>query len=1014
MLAFGIALGPADDPLPPAGDYEILREIGRGGMGVVYEARQRRLNRRVAVKMLLAGAWARPDFKPRFRAEAEAAARLHHPGIVTIHEVGEIDGQPFIAMELVEGPSLADLVRQHPLPFRRAARFVRLIAEAIAHAHQSGVLHRDLKPSNVLLDAHDLPRVTDFGLAKQLDSDVGLTRPGEVMGSPAYLPPEQVSGGPIAAAADVYSIGAILYELLTARPPFVADTVAATLQQVLHADPIPPGLLNATVPKDLETICLKCLHKEPHRRYPGADELARDIARFEAGEPIHARPVSRLERLHLWCRRNPALSGVSAALIAAVTVGAANILIQWRRAERSRDEMSLNLYAADVAAASSALRDGNVGRARGLLARHGGPGLPGPDGTDLREFTHRLLWNLCRSDEIATLGEHPWIVTSVAVSPDGRWIAAGSQDQPGQDESTLSLWNHSTEPRTTTRLATSNTLWSVQFTTDSRTLVSAGVDGVRFWDSTTGQPRTALPQMPGQEATTAGNLVIASPNHPFFRATLPEPLWKLDLTSRRLDRMAVRGWHPTLSPDGSRLAVMDAQQDLQLFDAGTGRLLFTVATNQLHFHLHFSPDGRQLVSSGQSTSARVWDLASPGGPARSFPSSHNVWDAIVSPDGSTLISVTSHQQIELWDFASATRRGTLVGHTNEVWTVATTPDSHQLVSGGKDRTVRLWSMDPRPAPPSVPSWRYFTPRLSPDGTRLLTYGQTNGRGRTAVWTFTNAAPQPDLIGTLGGFPRGFAPDGIHILTLQGDNAALQWREAGATNIHRTVAIQSVPTNLFVGEFALAGDCRSFACPDETGTFRRWSTHSGELLGTWHDEDLGDQIRSEFKGPQRPNRVLRGFAMSHSGRWLALGPFGMDGGYLVDFTTGRSVRLRGHHDDIAALAFTQDETRLASGSVDGTIRLWTVPDGQLAGELPGHLESVEAVAFSPDGRTLASVNPGIEITFWHIPTRRELARIAHPDVGAHALFSPDGLRLLLGITAGRIETADDRIEVWEAR
>jgi len=188
-LAFGLGGTPAEEILHHAGDYEFLRELGRGGMGVVYEARQRSLNRRVAVKMLLAGAWARPEFKPRFRAEAEAAARLRHPGIVTIHEVGELDGQPFFAMELVAGPSLGELVRAQPLPPPQAARYVRLVAEAIAHAHASGVLHRDLKPSNVLLDADDQPRVTDFGLAKQLDSDSELTRPGEVGGPPSYPPP---------------------------------------------------------------------------------------------------------------------------------------------------------------------------------------------------------------------------------------------------------------------------------------------------------------------------------------------------------------------------------------------------------------------------------------------------------------------------------------------------------------------------------------------------------------------------------------------------------------------------------------------------------------------------------------------------------------------------------------------------------------------------------------------------------------------------------------------------------
>jgi eukaryotic-like serine/threonine-protein kinase len=1018
MLAFGTPAISPDSGLPGVDDYEFIRELGRGGMGVVYEARQHRLNRKVAVKMLLAGAWARPDFKPRFRAEAEAAARLRHPGIVTIHEVGEIDGQPFLAMELVDGPSLADIVRSHPIPAARATRYARQVAEAIAHAHDSGVLHRDLKPANVLLDSSDQPRVTDFGLAKQLDSDVDLTRSGEIMGSPAYLSPESVTGHSAGATGDVYAIGAILYELLTARPPFVADTVAATLQLVLHSDPVPPRALNATVPSDLETICLKCLRKEPSRRYASATELAADLTRFENGEPIRARPVSGAERLALWGRRNPALACVSAALVLALGLGAFSILVQWRRAESSRREMALNLYAADVAAASVALREGNIGRAQSLLVRHGqGPEAREAGEPDLREFTYRLLREQCRSDEIVTLGHHPWIVTSVAVSPDGRWIASGSQALPSSHERTLNLWDRHRSNPPALRLPTSNTLWSVAFTADSQTLISAGIDGVQFWDPQTGNLRKDLPPLPGQEVTTAGDWMVTSPNHPFFRTAVPEPLWRLDLRTGERRRLGIRGWHPALSPDGGRLAVMNATQDLQVFDAVTETLLMTVATNQLHFHLRFSPDGQQLVTAGQSTSARIWNLATPGAPPRSFPSPHNVWDAAFSPDGETLVTTTSHQQVELWNARTGEGRGTLSGHTNEVWTVAVVPDGSAMVTGSKDRTVRVWPMEPPSGPPALPSWRYFNPLLSADGTHLLTYSQTNGHGGTTVWRIPplsksrSTALKP--VGNLRGFPRGFAPDGAHVLFLNTATSALDWRLPGTTNVSRTTVLQSAPTNLFAAEFAIAGDARSCSCPDERGTFWRWSIPEGRLLGRWRDEELADQLRSEFLGAQRPNRILRGFAASRTGRWLAIGPFGMEGGYLIDFESGNAARLRGHHDDIAALAFHRDETLLATGSVDGTIRLWEVPGARFVAELPGHLESVEAVAFSPDGQTLASVNPGIEVTFWHLATRRELARMAHPDVGNHILFTPDGQRFLFGATPGHNDTSDDRIEIWEA-
>src|SRR5262245_516437 len=302
LLSHGIP-----ESLRRLGDYELLEEIGRGGMGVVYRARQVGLNRIVALKMILAGDFASAESVRRFRNEAEAAARLRHPHIVTIHEVGEREGQHYFAMELVDGPSLARLVREGPLPARRAATYVKAVAEAVAHAHAQRVLHRDLKPSNILLDPFDQPRVTDFGLARQLDSGVELTLSGQALGSPGYMSPEQVLGrhAAVGPASDIYSLGAVLYHLLTGRPPFQGDTVPAVLQQVQTVEPISLRRLNPGVPRDLETICLKCLEKDPSRRYAAAQALADELDRFLRDEPIQARPVSAAGRLWRWCRRRP-------------------------------------------------------------------------------------------------------------------------------------------------------------------------------------------------------------------------------------------------------------------------------------------------------------------------------------------------------------------------------------------------------------------------------------------------------------------------------------------------------------------------------------------------------------------------------------------------------------------------------------------------------------------------------------------------------------------------------------
>ncbi len=310
--------------LPQIAGHELHEVLGRGGMGIVYKARHLRLNRCVALKMLLTGAHASPEARERFLREAGAAAALRHPNIVQVHDMGEKDGQPYFTMEFVEGGNLAGKLAGVPQPPRHAAELLATLADAVEAAHRSGIVHRDLKPSNVLLAADGTPKISDFGLARRMEGESGLTWTGIAIGTPSYMAPEQAEARPIAwgPAVDVYSLGAILYELLTGRPPFRAETATETVRRVITQDPIPPSRLNAKVPRDLETICLKCLEKEAHRRYAGAEMLAVDLRHFLGGEAIVARPEGRLARLFRRVRRRP----VFAATIAVSTLSTAVLL----------------------------------------------------------------------------------------------------------------------------------------------------------------------------------------------------------------------------------------------------------------------------------------------------------------------------------------------------------------------------------------------------------------------------------------------------------------------------------------------------------------------------------------------------------------------------------------------------------------------------------------------------------------------------------------------------------------
>jgi tetratricopeptide (TPR) repeat protein len=330
--------------LPKLAGYEVLGILGRGAMGVVYKARQRGLKRLVALKMILSGAHAGPGELARFCTEGEAVARLQHPNIVQIYDVGELDGRPYFSLELVDGGNLAGKTNGEPQPPREAARLVRLLAEAMNCAHQQGIIHRDLKPANILLTRDGSPKISDFGLAKRLEEDAGQTHSGSILGTPAYMAPEQAEARfpEVGPRSDVYSLGVILYELLTGRTPFRAPSVVETLELVRHREPLPPSELQPAIPRDLETICLKCLRKDPRQRYDGAAALAEDLRRFLTDETILARPVGRGERLWRWCRRNPrlALLGTTTALVVvgwAVTMSVLSWELQQQKTETERN-----------------------------------------------------------------------------------------------------------------------------------------------------------------------------------------------------------------------------------------------------------------------------------------------------------------------------------------------------------------------------------------------------------------------------------------------------------------------------------------------------------------------------------------------------------------------------------------------------------------------------------------------------------------------------------------------------
>lgn len=609
-------------------DYEILGEIGRGGTSVVYRARQRRLNRIVALKTLHGAALGSRDAFERLQTEAQAVARLDHPNIVPLYEVGRHAGTHFLTLRYFEAGSLADALKLRRFTPGEAVRFLATAARAVHHAHSRGVLHRDLKPSNFLLDESGAPHVADFGLAKLADSDSNLTLSTSVLGTPAYMAPEQAAGNARDAGtpADIYALGAVLFELLTGRPPFLGRSALEVLRLVADAEPPRPSSLMPGLDRDLEAVCLRCLEKDPARRYASAAALAEDLERWLRHEPLSIRPLSSRERMVKWVRRRPLVAALGGGFALAVLLGFAGVTWQWQRATGSAREARRNAYITDINNANQALEKGDWAGVRSVLERT----RPRAGEDDLRGWEWRYLWGVSRSDAAFRLDIGDREIVSLAALPDGHTVALGEK------EGGFSLWDArsgqrvfaSTDPinqvkaadfplnRVSTRVAmVPGTLWLAY--TDCRGKTESHV---RLWNIQTREVERSL-DLPG----------------------VPRDL--------------------AVSPDGRFLAcsTLQGEKAVYLFEIQTGRLLRSIPADFADFAqgspLAFSADSRRIAfeaengSVGTTAVVRVVDVIS-GEEVHRFPQDqYCVLSIAFSSDGQWLAVGGGNDRplVRIWD-----------------------------------------------------------------------------------------------------------------------------------------------------------------------------------------------------------------------------------------------------------------------------------------------------------------------------------------------------------------------------
>ena len=1000
------------------GDYELLEEVGRGGMGVVFRARQKSLDREVAVKMILTGVLADDDAVRRFYAEAQAVASLRHPGIVTVYEVGEFQGYHFFSMDYIQGYSLAEVARLRPLGEREAAEYVVAITEAIHTAHLAGIVHRDLKPANILTNETAQPLITDFGLAKSTTDDSGMTASGKILGTPSYMPPEQIEQGEdgVGPRSDVYALGAILYELLTGRPPFRADSPVETLLQVLNEDPVSPRLLTPRLDQDLETITMRCLEKDPAQRFPTAAALAEEIHRYLAGEPIVSRPITWMESASRWCRRNPVMAAMmSLLLLLVLTLSVGGPIMAWKQkairqraesrervaqhlrkqsdvarsealkseqserrqrelADQAVKDMRKQVYLSDMRLAGEYWREGNTTTVRALLEKH--RDYVQQETSQLVEWQYlarqtRISW-FPRSTEIGTLHQ-------VAVSPDGASLvnAAKYGFEIRSLETGEITWRKHTGHRAS----------AVAFRPDGKTMAIANPRSnlVEIWDLTSQEQVDEFADLVSHLDSYRLDLAF-SPDGRYL--AFPAKDLTVHVVEMKTKSVVVKlAGHPegarslSFSPNGKWLVTGSyadpVGQNVKVWDWRSGREVASLGPVSRSTQVIFGRSGDWIAASSNTEGAdrivRVWHWNEKGETEPYqvlFGAPQRIVTLAGSPDGKYLAAAGAGKQVFVWEVATGKRVRTYRGHEDIVMDLEFHPDQDRLVSAARDATIGIWPLGASQGSLELEQLEggAHDSAFSPDGRRFAT--EISG-GRIGFWDLESRR----LLGKFEGHQRGvtglaFGPTGKRLLSGSADHTGKIWDLTGTNQMITLGGHQDI-----VYAVAFRPDGEQVATGSMDGTVRLWRTADGKQQQV---------LKTDGKG-------IWAIAYNHDGTKIAAGGYS----HHVDIWDVRSGVLLNRYQSsqgniFDSLAFGIGDKVVVAGDFNGRLIGWDLQSGRERFNIRGHGRRVTGLDFSPDGTRLASSSWDGSVKLWETNRWQTVTTLEeHAGRATSITFSRDG-------------------------